>query len=998
MSQQIADLVINLSADSTSFTEQVGRVERQLQQAAQNTDAAAERMRRYAESQAAAMKRSADAQSDAVKQSAKEQGDAVTKSVELFRSAAEALSQSKVFDPTKFAYQWRKTFQDATRIQSEIVRRINAADAADAAEKKIIEQQNALYRSFMKQSDAVRETSAGYSKLTQIKIKLDEAYKAGNLTQKNHSDILSELNNKYNNIKNAEEQQYQQKARFIQRLKEQVATQNLSRKEMLRYQAAQLGVSSSADIYINKLRDSNKETEKFKDNNKILSEGLRSLAGHMGMSKFTYFGGMGAAVGGIVAVGKAAWNAEQEVTLLNRQLIATGNYAGKTSAQLRLMADQMSGGWITRSDMTAALTSVVGSGYFFGDQVSLVAKAAAQMKQATGQSVDETVNQFKRLKDDPVNGIMELDKSMHLLTASEYEHIAALERSGKTREASEYAITKLAEVTNRRTIEMSEDVGILERAWNNLTTSIKEAGDELAKIWRAPTEAEKLASVNEQIASLENGDGWMTDSARKSSLETLRKNKAELDFAVKSQQGYLDNKNKIIQANEREKKSQQDLNKYIEASLSQAEKRTREHEKLNREIAANAKAAKDTASASDSEKIRLWTPDEIAKARAGIDKKYADPKTPNKRDYRVDEGTKAEETALKEQIALESKLRVLREHKSVTDVISAERKKLWETEAQIAITEESRGKRQLTKQEQALLANKAAVLAQHEKLALLGDEVVAQERLNKLQDQADKYVKQQTEKQNAIRDSIGKSSREAQQALERSQILSAHQDNPRLNDMLAAQAATYAAEEEKRANWIAGAQTAWGDYRDAALDSNAQIQNATMAALNGFSTELTSVLTTGKANFREFTTSILKMLTEIFVKKSIVMGLDAMGFNFTPNAKGGVYSSPSLSAYSGQVVHTPTMFAFAHGAGVMGEAGPEGIFPLRRGVDGKLGVVAKLTGGGGEPLIQNNYFTINNDGSNGQMGPQATQQILKLVEQKTKQVIASERRPGGAMG
>lgn len=41
MSQQIADLVINLSADSTSFTEQVGRVERQLQQAAQNTSVTA---------------------------------------------------------------------------------------------------------------------------------------------------------------------------------------------------------------------------------------------------------------------------------------------------------------------------------------------------------------------------------------------------------------------------------------------------------------------------------------------------------------------------------------------------------------------------------------------------------------------------------------------------------------------------------------------------------------------------------------------------------------------------------------------------------------------------------------------------------------------------------------------------------------------------------------------------------------------------------------------
>ncbi|MCW9737967.1 phage tail tape measure protein [Morganella morganii] len=974
MSQQIADLVINLSADSTTFTEQVGRVERQLLQAAASADASAERMRKFAEGQSAAVNQAANSTQATLK----------------------TLDESQIFSADKFVQKWKAAAREIDSMHRRMNEQINNSRQKDSAGRDLARQQDAMTESFFRQIDAVKKTGSGLEQLAVIQSKLNQAQRAGTISQQDYLTLISSVTQRTTELRRADENLTQQKTRFIQRLKEQVATRNLSRKEMLRYQAAQLGVSSSADIYINKLRDSNKETEKFKGNNKILSEGLRSLAGHMGMSKFTYFGGMGAVVGGIAAVGKAAWNAEQEVTLLNRQLIATGNYAGKTSAQLRLMADQMSGGWITRSDMTAALTSAVGSGYFFGDQVSLVAKAAAQMKQATGQSVDETVNQFKRLKDDPVNAIMEMDKSMHLLTASEYEHIAALERSGKTREASEYAITKLAEVTNRRTIEMSEDVGILERSWNNLTKGIKEAGDELSKIWRPQTEAEKLVNVRENIVSLENE--WKTESARQSGLKTLRANESELEFIVKSQQGYLDNKNKIIQANEWEKKTQQDLNKYIEAGLSQAEKRTREHEKLNREIAANAKAAKDTASASDSEKIRLWTQDEIAKARAGIDKKYADPKAPNKRDYRIDEGTKAEETALKEQIALESKLRVLKEHKSVTDVISAERKKLWETEAQIAITEEARGKRQLTKQEQALLANKAAVLAQHEKLALLGDEVVAQERLNKLQDQADKYIKQQIEKRNAIRDSIGKSSREVQKSLEIAQLNSAYEGTLDHGRVLADLEKNYAAEEEKRADWLGGAQTAWGDYRDAALDSNAQIQNATMAALNGFSTELTSVLTTGKANFREFTTSILKMLTEIFVKKSIVMGMDAMGFNFTPNAKGGVYSSPSLSAYSGQVVHTPTMFAFAKGAGVMGEAGPEGIFPLRRGLDGKLGVVAKMAGGGGEPLIQNNYFTINNDGSNGQMGPQATQTILKLVEQKTKQVLASERRPGGAMG
>ncbi|HTM76560.1 MAG TPA: phage tail length tape measure family protein [Devosia sp.] len=56
------------------------------------------------------------------------------------------------------------------------------------------------------------------------------------------------------------------------------------------------------------------------------------------------------------------------------------------------------------------------------------------------------------------------------------------------------------------------------------------------------------------------------------------------------------------------------------------------------------------------------------------------------------------------------------------------------------------------------------------------------------------------------------------------------------------------------------------------------------------------------------------------------------------NAKGAVYNSPSLSAFSGQIVDQPTMFAFARGAGVMGEAGPEAIIPLQRTADGELGV------------------------------------------------------------
>ncbi|MDO9584742.1 MAG: phage tail tape measure protein [Desulfomicrobium sp.] len=81
---------------------------------------------------------------------------------------------------------------------------------------------------------------------------------------------------------------------------------------------------------------------------------------------------------------------------------------------------------------------------------------------------------------------------------------------------------------------------------------------------------------------------------------------------------------------------------------------------------------------------------------------------------------------------------------------------------------------------------------------------------------------------------------------------------------------------------------------------------------------------------------------------SVAAGSAGGGFNyagemssfFSRNAKGGVYSSPSLSAYSNGVYDTPQVFAFAKG-GIFAEAGPEAIMPLARGADGSLGVKAR---------------------------------------------------------
>ncbi|MDE9431355.1 tape measure protein [Xenorhabdus bovienii] len=122
--------------------------------------------------------------------------------------------------------------------------------------------------------------------------------------------------------------------------------------------------------------------------------------------------------------------------------------------------------------------------------------------------------------------------------------------------------------------------------------------------------------------------------------------------------------------------------------------------------------------------------------------------------------------------------------------------------------------------------------------------------------------------------------------------------------------------------------------------------------------------------------------------------------NISVNAKGGVYDSPSLSAYSGQVVSTPTFFAFAKGAGLMGEAGPEAIMPLTRAADGSLGVRALMPAGVSAGTALQVSIVINDKGSDSTSSPgweQFGSEIGRFVEQRYRTLIARDLGQGGIL-
>ncbi len=998
MSQQIADLTINLGAETADFSQQMGRVERQLQETAEKAEASQRRMAQLVEQQAQSARSSAESTAQSLQELNNQQEISQQQRADYYqriaqeeaRSAIESRKQADAFlEQAQSVGQTRNALEQLTDILDKSTKaydklKITGEQFAEVQNvtksriKAIQDQQDANTERYFKQIEAVKGLSGSESALKAIQAQLNQEVKKGTIHQRDYQVLISAITSESMKLRREEESLTQQKTRFIQRLKEQVATQNLSREQMLRYQASQLGVSSSAEIYIRRLSESSKETKEFDKNSKSLSGRLQGIANSFNMGSLVRGGIWGGITAGLTGVAKLAYDAEREFSQFNKQLILTGNYANKSASQLNEMARTLSGGGITRGEMASSISSVVGTGVFSNNEISRVSKAAAQMNYITGQAIDTTIDQFKRLQDEPLQMSLELEKANHHLTASQLEQIRTLELQGNKTEAARLAIDAYAQSINDGANDIVENLGYLESAWVSIQREAKKAWDAMLDIGREKTLEEQIREQENLLRNLNN-----VGIAPQYRIDEIQENISYLN----------------------EQKFQQDL----KSAQEQAEKvanqlevnKLRIKDRLfNKNASWESKKNRDLAELM----ANKWalTEEEYKEYEKMINYRHRDRRIPGSgrsKSYTVPAGDKEEEKASRDLLALQAQLEILKKHQSANDVISQQRKELQKEQAQFAILEEAQLTRQLTNAEKSLLSNKENILAQKEKLALVGDEVALQERLNKMQDQADKYIAQQSEKRKAIEESMGKSAREQQRYLERAQLLAGQKENPQLNNMLAEQQKTYEVEDQKRADWLAGAQTAWGNYKDTALDVNSQVQNATSMALNGFSSQLTNVLFEGEANFKDFTKSILKMLTDILIKMSLVKGIEAMGFGFgapVANADGGVYNSASLSAYSGQIVHKPTMFAFAKGAGLMGEAGPEGIFPLRRGADGKLGVIAKMSNQGAG-VTQINHITIQNDGNNGQIGPEALKKVYEISKRGAQDYIMSQRRDGGAM-
>lgn len=1023
MSQKVGDIVINMDVDTAKVAAGLQTASNGLGKLVDSSDLVEKRIKRCMESSARSVAASAKSISAAMAQSqvaTRTQSDAMA---QLAREANEA--RERAVD-------------------------LNQKLRAEAAQAAVVAQaQDAAAAAFYRQIDSVKQLSGGLQELQRIQAQVRQAKGRGDISQGDYLALVSEAAAKTRELTDAEALATQKKAQFIRRLKEQTAVQGLSRTELLRVKAAELGVSSAADVYIRKLDTATKSTHALGLKSAMARREIGVLIGELARGNLGALRGsgitlanragwieqlmspkgmmLGGLVGGVAAavygLGKAYYEGAKESEEFNKQLILTGSYAGKTTGKLNEMAKLLAGNGVTQHDAAGVLTQVVGSGAFTGQAVAMVSRTAARMQENVGQSVDETIRQFKRLQDDPVNAAKELDRALHFLTATQLEQIRVLGEQGRTADAAKIAMSAYSEEMNKRAGDVHDNLGWIEKAWNAVGDAAKWAWDRMLDIGREDTLDEKIATLQEKIARARKTP-WTVSSSQteydQQQLNELQEQKRQKDL--------LDAK---AQAERNYQKTQKRRNEQNAALNRDNETESLRHQREVARITAMQYA--------DAAVRNAALERENERHKKAMARQKEKPKA-----YHNDEAGRlllqySQQQAQTEGLIAAAKL-------STTEKMTEAHKQLLSFQQRIA---DLSGKK-LTADEQSVLAHKDEIALALQKLDISQQDLQHQNAFNELKKKTLTLTSQLADEESRVRQqhalalaTMGMGDQQRGRYEEHLKIQQHYQEQLEQLKRDSKAKGTYGSDEYRQAEqelqasldrrlaeWadynakVDAAQGDWTQGASRALDNflaqggnvAGMTENVFTNAFNGMADSIANFSVTGKGSFRSLTVSILadlaKMEARIAASKLLGSVLGMFGFGASaggstpsgayssaalsviPNADGGVYRSAGLSQYSGSIVNRPTFFAFARGAAVMGEAGPEAILPLRRGTDGKLGVVA--AGSGGMAMFAPQYhIAISNTGP--ELTPQALKAVYDLGKKAAADFVQQQGRDGGRL-
>ncbi|WP_089538212.1 phage tail tape measure protein [Escherichia coli] len=724
-----------------------------------------------------------------------------------------------------------------------------------------------------------------------------------------------------------------------------------------------------------------------------------------------------------------AWyQGDSTLSAFNKTLVLSGNQSGLTAERMLTLSRAGQAAGLTFNQAGESLAALVSAGVRGGEQFDAINQSVARFASASGVEVDKVAEAFGKLTTDPTSGLTAMARQFRNVTAEQIAYVAQLQRSGDEAGALQAANDIATKGFDDQTRRLKENMGTLETWADKTGKAFKSMWDAILDIGRPESSADMLASAQKAFDEADKKWQWyQSRSLRHGKTSSFRANlqgawddreNARLGLAAATLQSDMEKAGELAARDRAEREASQlkytgEAQKAYERLLSPLEKYTARQEELNRALR-------------DGKILQADYNTLMASAKKDYESTLKKPKSSG---AKVSAGERQEDRAHAALLALEIELRTLEKHSGANEKISQQRRDLWKAESQYAVLHEkllvdaqAGQKKSLALQEKSLLVHEKETLEYKRQLAELGDKVEHQKRLNELAQQAVRFEEQQSAKQAAISAKArGLTDRQAQRESEAQRLRDVYGDNPQaLARVTGALKQTWADEDMLRGDWLAGLKSGWGEWAESATDSFSQVKSAATQTFDGIAQNMAAMLTGAEADWRGFTRSVLSMMTEILLKQAMVGIVGRIG-----SAIGGAFGG-GASASSGTAIEAAAAnFHFATGGftGTGGKYEPAGIvhrgeFVFTKEATSRIGVgnlyrlmrgyaEGGYVGGAGSPaqmrraeginFNQNNHVVIQNDGINGQAGPQLMKAVYDMARKGAQDELRLQLRDGGML-
>lgn len=974
-----------------------------------------------------------------------------------------AVDVSQVDKGTQSLQKFRQANEQAATginsfVNAELVAKTQARDTAHQLEEQ--------RKSFSSLQSIIDPTAAKFQKLQKAASDLDKAFESGLIPDDEFFRLgaaIETQTNKLNKAKAAlseegraalqasldKEKATANAQKFIQALENEANAATLTRTELLQLKAAQLGVSNEAAPIIAKIGAAAEASavQLQKQSSAFVKSGLSagqykqairllpaqitdigtSLAGgipiwliaiQQGGQIKDSFGGIAntarfaltainplTAVVGVLgvslgALGLAAYQADSNTRGLASAITLAGNSTVTSTAQINKLVDGVEKSTLaTRGVIQEVASGLVSSGNLTITQINRITKATSQWVAVTGADAKTITGYFDQITKDPIKGLVDLDKQFNFLQAGQLKYIEGIRKTAGETAAASAATELFAKVMENRLADVALSLNPLEKAWISFRKFVSDVWDDVGErtLGALNLLTDVVAGTIEQIRSLINSGDIILGEFAISATKTLQ-----------SIPGFGDIGNEAIAAQQKVVDAAKKQNEELAKSIAERDARIRKGE------LGYVSSNNDT---------------NLSGSNAGSDKDFDKRKKALGDEYSAIKKARTErKKAVKEDrdltisyesgvLALQAQLKVLQQHKTISDVVSNERKQLFQEEAKFAILEQRNADGSITKSQKKLLAEKNIILEQAKQKAELGDQIVLQERANKLLDDNLKKTTQINNEASQVSIGAALSDREKQrvqelQALRSNQINKGGSiDDVDFKALLDARKNYYAQEDALRDNWLAGAQSAFANWSEKATDSISIAGELTTAVFDGVTDQITNLVTTGETNFRDFTASILKMIAKIAAQLLIVKAIESTISSFGGSgkstgtaisnfAKGIGFASGGYTGDGGKyqaagVVHRGE---FVMNKEATQRIGVGNLYKLMRGY-ANGGVVGSSSAGysgsavGGGTNVNVSGITVNVNSGAGGADPKALESGVKVI---VAEEISKSFRQGGA--